>query len=139
MGLSPSLWGKQAWHFIHIVALSYPNNPSDADKENYSAFFNSLKHTLPCPICAKHFEENMVKLPIRLESTKDLFEWSVDVHNEVNKSNGKKVLSYEEALKEINRNVMPKVVYKQNYAPILLSVLAAGVVVFIGYKIAKKN
>jgi hypothetical protein len=139
MGLSPSLWGRQAWHFIHVVALSYPNSPTDAEKENYLAFFKSLRHTLPCPMCAKHFEENMEKLPIRLENTKDLFQWTVDVHNEVNKSNGKRLLTYEEALKDINRNVMPKVVYKQNYAPIVLSLLAAGLVVFISYKIAKKS
>jgi hypothetical protein len=139
MGLSPSLWGRQAWHFIHIVSLNYPNKPTDEDKDNYLAFFKSLRHILPCPICAKHFEENMEKLPIRLENTKDLFEWTVDIHNEVNKSNGKIELSYEEALKEINRNIMPKVVYKQNYAPIVLSVIAAGVVVFIGYKIVKNN
>ena len=35
MGFSPLIWGRQAWHFIHMVALTYPNNPTEADKKNY--------------------------------------------------------------------------------------------------------
>jgi hypothetical protein len=104
MGYSSTLWGKEGWHFIHYVALNYPEHPTDEDKRKYKLFFELLCVVLPCPFCAVHFEENMAKLPIRLENSKELFEWTIDMHNEVNKDNGKPILSYEEALAEINKN-----------------------------------
>ena len=102
MGYSPLLWGKEAWHFIHYVALAYI--PSEENKSSYMNFFNSLPDTLPCPICGEHFKQNMQKYPPRFDTSNDLFEWTVDMHNEVNKQNGKKVLTYEEALNEILKN-----------------------------------
>lgn len=104
MGYSPTMWGREAWHFIHYVCLNYPDYPTDQQKETYKQFFLNLADVLPCPICGIHFLENLHQNEIRLNSKRDLFEWSVDMHNEVNKSNGKQTLTYEEALKEINKN-----------------------------------
>lgn len=104
MGYSPTMWGREAWHFIHYVCLNYPDKPTDQQKETYKQFFLNIAEVLPCPFCGLHFLENMKEYPIRLDSKKDLFEWSVDMHNEVNKSNGKQTLTYEEALREINKN-----------------------------------
>jgi hypothetical protein len=28
MGISPKVWGKEGWHFIHYVALNYPDKPT---------------------------------------------------------------------------------------------------------------
>lgn len=106
MGYSPLMWGREAWHFIHYVCLNYPYIPTQEDKENYEQFFKTLPLVLPCPHCGNHFLEHMKKLPIRLDTKRELFAWSVDMHNEVNIMNGKKVLSYEEARDEINKNSM---------------------------------
>jgi hypothetical protein len=102
MGFDPKFWGPEAWWFIHLVALNYPINPSEEDKKNYTKFFESLKNTLPCPGCAFNFGEKLKKTPPRLENREQLFNWTVDVHNEVNKSHGKPEISYEEALKKIS-------------------------------------
>lgn len=104
MGYSPKIWGRQAWHFIHMVALSYPDKPGEEDRVNYLRFFQSLPHALPCPICGEHFRENMEKNPPRMDNRQELFKWTVDVHNEVNKMHRKRVLSYDEAIDEINKN-----------------------------------
>jgi hypothetical protein len=104
MGVSPKHWGKEGWKFIHWVALTYPSKPTEDDKKNYKRFFDSLQDVLPCPICAVHFKENMLKNPIRLNSNVELFNWTVDMHNEVNKQNLKKEFSYEEAFKEITKS-----------------------------------
>jgi hypothetical protein len=104
MGYSPTMWGREAWHFIHYVCLNYPDYPTDQQKKSYEQFFLNLANVLPCPICGIHFLENLHQNEIRLNSKKDLFEWSVDMHNEVNKSNGKPTLTYEQALNEINKN-----------------------------------
>ena len=102
MGYSPKIWGPEAWHFIHFVALNYPVDPTEIDKKRYSRFFYSLQHTLPCEGCSYNFSEKIKNTPPRLESRKSLFEWTVDMHNEVNISHGKPKVSYDDALKKIN-------------------------------------
>ena len=106
MGLSPMLWGKEAWRFIHYVALAY--EPSEKNKVEYLKFFQDLPNILPCPICGEHFKENMQMHPINLNSKEELFNWTVDMHNFVNLANNKKIYTYDDALKDLN----PKKKYK---------------------------
>jgi hypothetical protein len=103
MGLSPNIWGKEGWHFIHFIALAYPTNPTNEDKENYLKFINSLSDVLPCPFCSKHFKENIEQMPPKLENKESFFNWTVDMHNLVNRDNGKREFSYEEAKKELQK------------------------------------
>ncbi len=105
MGVSPKHWGREGWKFIHWVALTYPNHPTQKDKDNYLKFFESLQNVLPCGICAEHFRKNMERNPIRMESNRELFDWTVDMHNIVNKQNGKKTFTYDQAFAEVtNQN-----------------------------------
>jgi FAD-linked sulfhydryl oxidase len=104
MGLSPNYWGRQGWHFIHMVALNYPQHPTEEDKKNYLNFLNSLVSVLPCPICGVHFAENLKKNPPRLESQYEFFRWTVDVHNAVNISNNKEVMDYDTAYEQVMKN-----------------------------------
>ena len=101
MGYSPKLWGSEGWYFIHFVALNYPLHPSEKDKENYMQFLNSLQHTLPCEGCSYNFGEKMKTHPPNLNSRIEFFNWTVDVHNSVNRQTKKKELSYEEAFNAV--------------------------------------
>jgi hypothetical protein len=102
--MNPLYWGAAGWHFLHAIALSYPDNPTDKDKDDYRTFFDSLVPVLPCPACSNHYRGNMLKYPIRLNNRLELFRWTVDMHNEVNVSKGKKVYTYEEAYEEFRKN-----------------------------------
>ena len=42
-----------------------------------------------------------------MNSNKELFDWTVDIHNIVNKQNGKKLLTYEQAFSEITKQHKP--------------------------------
>jgi hypothetical protein len=108
MGINAEHWGKQGWHFIHTITLGYPIEPTDADKQNYLTFLKSLEIVLPCPFCAEHFKQNMIKIPPRLDNSIEFFNWSVDMHNEVNKMNGKPILTYEQAKEELIKNSKTK-------------------------------
>jgi FAD-linked sulfhydryl oxidase len=108
MGINAEHWGKQGWHFIHSIAWNYPENPTEDDKNDYLAFLGSLEKVLPCPICGQHFKENMAKNPPKMANKEEFFNWSVDMHNEVNKMNGKRVLSYEEAFEQLLINSRTK-------------------------------
>ena len=92
--MNSSHWGPHSWYFLHFVSFHYPLKPSNQDKQNYFNFFNSLKHVLPCNKCKEHYKENSIELKNNLNSKDDLVKWLIDLHNEVNKKNNKKIWSY---------------------------------------------
>ena len=103
----PDIWGPHGWRFLHYITLGYPNNPSQEDKDTYRNFINSFKEIIPCGLCKNHFKQNLLKHPLTdevMSGTLNLINWSIDMHNEVNKSNSKKTLTYEQGLQEILRN-----------------------------------
>lgn len=101
--MNPDFWGPKAWYFIHSVAVAYPDNPTDIEKNQYKQFFLSIGNVLPCSLCQEHYNKHVTneKLDEVLISKKLLFNWTVDLHNKVNKFNNKKIVSYEEALENL--------------------------------------
>ena len=101
--MEPNIWGPGAWTFLHSITFQYPESPSDIEKQKYYVFFNSLKNVLPCPVCRGHYESNLDNLPIRLDTRQELIEWLIDVHNEINIMNNKKIYSYDEVYEIYNK------------------------------------
>ena len=105
--MEPRQWGPHFWKVIDAVALSYPEKPDIQDQNNVSTFIVSLKNVLPCEKCQNHFTENLKKFPISqaLNSRNNFIKWVIDVHNSVNKSNGKATLSYAQGLIEMKKGL----------------------------------
>src|ERR1700733_5146368 len=85
----PKIWGKYAWNFIHLVTLSYPDNPTCEDKRQYYIFFTSLKNVLPCAKCKFNMEKHLKKFPLTdeiLSSKQNLIKWDIHLHNYYNNS-----------------------------------------------------
>ena len=93
-----NIWGPPAWTFLHTVTYNYPENPTDDDKRNFYNFFMSLQHVLPCNKCKAHYRQNIQKYDLSesLDSRENLVKWLIDLHNNVNKDNGKPIWSYSE-------------------------------------------
>jgi len=93
-----NIWGPPAWTFLHTVTYNYPENPTDNDKRNFYNFFMSLQHVLPCNKCKVHYQQNIQKYDLSesLDSRENLVKWLIDLHNDVNRDNGKPVWSYSE-------------------------------------------
>jgi len=91
-GFSPKIWGPSAWKFIHTVALSYPDNPTPFDKENYKSFFLSLQNVVPCGKCRDHYSKNIKDININnyLDNSSSLFLWTNKIHNLANATYGGK-------------------------------------------------
>jgi len=107
MIITPEIWGPYGWKFIHMTALAYPIKPSEEDKLYYFNFFMSLSNILPCHLCRDHYKQNLLKYPLNddiLLSRETLVKWTVDMHNEVNIANNKKVIDYTTAIKLIINN-----------------------------------
>lgn len=114
VGVTMEQFGPHAWQFLHYVSLSYPENPTITDKENYKSFMISIQNVLPCSICSNHYKENLKKTPLTdaIMSNKDLFiKWVIDIHNSVNKSKNKPIIGYEDAMKLIDTNTKCKQLY----------------------------
>lgn len=126
MGISPKRWGKEGWKFIHYVALTYPSKPTEKDKAKYLKFFESLQDVLPCEICASHFREHMKQHPIKMETNRELFNWTVDIHNIVNTQNGKKILTYDEAFDELfkdDKEINPDILKGIAFSSVVITII----------------
>lgn len=104
--MNTEVWGPAGWLFLHSVALGYPGPTA---RESYKQFFTSLGDVLPCPHCQNHYKDhiNQGELDKALGSKQGLFEWSVDIHNKVNQSLGKRELTYLQALKALDAKYTP--------------------------------
>lgn len=100
MRFPPTVWGPIFWHTIHVVALSYPSNPNYAQKRAAKEFYESMAELIPCPMCREHYKKHLQKLPLgpHLDRRQDLFRWTVEVHNEVNKLLGKPLVTEAESI-----------------------------------------
>ena len=96
--MDPTVWGPKLWFFIHTIALNFPENPSFDDIKSYETFFENLKYIIPCDKCKLHYSQRLRENPISkyLTDNNSLFIYTIDLHNEVNKSLGKRIYSYEE-------------------------------------------
>lgn len=103
----PDVWGPHGWKFIHYVTLGYPNNPTSETKKHYYDFFDNLKNVLPCSICGNHYKEHLEFFPLTneiLSNKVKLIEWGINMHNLVNEVNRKRIFTFDEGFKEINKN-----------------------------------
>jgi hypothetical protein len=107
--MDKSTWGPAIWRSIHYTAVGYPNEPTELDKSNYKAFYLSFSNILPCKECRQHYKRHLQQMPIceSLDSKRDLFKWTVELHNTVNVSLGKSRMSVQDAWELYNTNQKP--------------------------------
>lgn len=105
MHIPPEAWGPFFWHTIHIVALGYPDKPTYAHKKAAKEFFESLTVLIPCPECRDHYTEHLQKNPLtpHLDRRRDLFKWTIVLHNQVNVMLKKREFTETEVLKYYSR------------------------------------
>lgn len=95
-------WGPSMWHAFHITALIKDMKMDNQNVQKESEhWILALPSVLPCPTCSVHLAELYRKMPLP-RPEKDafkVFQWSVDIHNAVNKRLNKPNVSFEEAAK----------------------------------------
>jgi hypothetical protein len=95
--ISPNLWGPHLWKFMHLFTLSYPNEPTEEEKDSAYNFFTAIQTVLPCEKCRYNFKNHLETLTEEvLDSNENLVKWLFNIHNEVNKSTGKPVFSFDD-------------------------------------------
>ena len=98
--MDPEIWGPKLWFVIHTIALNFPDEPTYNDIRNTEQFFESLKYNIPCDKCRVHYTQRITKNPIinHLKNSDTLFRYTIELHNDVNLSLGKRTYTYDEVV-----------------------------------------
>lgn len=99
MGIDPTIWGPNAWTFIHLMVLSEKESFDTSRLVHYEQLFELLKHLLPCESCRQHLSENLNTMESlkSITSKRALFDWTIMLHNKVNRTLNKKEWNLEDA------------------------------------------
>jgi Erv1 / Alr family len=96
--MPPQIWGPIFWSTLHIASLTYSDTPTERQKANMKAFYESMVDVLPCPMCRQHYEANLEELPVSkaLNSRMELIQWVWTMHNRINVQLGKREFTFGE-------------------------------------------
>jgi len=108
--MPPQIWGPIFWATLHIASLGYSDQPTERQKKNVIAFYESMVDVLPCPICRNHYEQNLEEMPIKdaVNNRMDLIHWVFTMHNRVNVQLGKREYSFDEFVESMKHLEMSK-------------------------------
>lgn len=97
------IWGPCCWKLLHSIAWTFPEFPTEEEKQNHIDFFISLSKVLPCLYCRKHFQEWISINPINCNSINEIANWVWKLHNHINLKNNKPEISYEDAFEKYHK------------------------------------
>lgn len=86
-------WGPKKWNELHLVGLDASMNI--ISKHTFLEHTFNLINEIPCEECRNHYKEILKRIP---PTSMDPFEWTVVVHNEVNRRLGKQLWDTKNAL-----------------------------------------
>jgi hypothetical protein len=97
--MDPTVWGACTWKTLHILAIGYPKNPTYEDVHAYKNFYENFWRVIPCYKCSLNYRRHLKELPLDdfLATKEKLFEWTVKLHNLVNRELQKPEMSLQEA------------------------------------------
>lgn len=87
--MDPNVYGPHYWGTLHIAGLY------GESLEDFKALAKSYATLIPCKKCRRHYRMVLAEYPV--DSVTLPFEWSVAVHNIVNKRLGKPVMTVDQA------------------------------------------
>lgn len=100
--ITKSMWGPSVWYIIHFSAYHCPSIVTEDWRTSFIAFMSCLQNVLPCSVCRQHIKENLPRNDINrcINDKYLIFEWTWKLHNIVNESLNKPILSLEEAKRQ---------------------------------------
>ena len=81
------LWGPNLWILLHSAAERISSSHVKLPREEiriWTGILSSLRHSLPCPVCKKHFIAYFSATPIVNFSRDFIREWLYNLHCHVN-------------------------------------------------------
>lgn len=81
--------GKSSWTLLHLIAATYPENPTSKDQADMKSFVTLFGKFYPCWFCAEDFRAYVDKNEPNTETRESFGKWLCFAHNEVNEKLGK--------------------------------------------------
>lgn len=77
--------GRHTWTYLHSLAMYYPEEPTEALKEDMETHLDTFSRLYPCSPCAVHMREYTKENPFELDSRLKFSLWMCNFHNDVNR------------------------------------------------------
>lgn len=92
-------WGPNLWHLMHTVSFNANDHFSNVEKEMLFYFYKNIGNMIPCIFCRSSYKRHLIDYPVEkhLQNKSSLCDWVIKIHNIVNASINKKLLTYNEA------------------------------------------
>ena len=81
------IWGPELWMILHSAAERIGTSHIKLPQEElriWAGLLSSLRHSLPCPICKKHFTTYFLSTPVKMFNQEFIRIWLYDLHRQVN-------------------------------------------------------
>jgi len=82
------LWGPQLWMILHSaverIGIKNLNRLPQEESRIWSNLLSSLRYSLPCPLCKKHYTNYYASHHITVFNKDIIREWLYNLHNQVN-------------------------------------------------------
>lgn len=81
--------GRSSWTLLHLIAATYPEQPTLKEQADMKQFVKLFGQFYPCWFCADDFRKYVAKHEPATETQDSLGRWFCGAHNEVNEKLGK--------------------------------------------------
>ena len=80
-------WANALWRVVHLYARLFPKSPKRADVDSAVRFYtDTVPRVMPCPECRTNYRDEIAGVrAAALGGQNALFEWTVNLHNRVNR------------------------------------------------------
>jgi hypothetical protein len=99
-----NIWGPNLWIILHSAAERIGGSHIKLPQEElriWAGLLSSLRHSLPCPVCKKHFTSYFLSTPVKMFNQEFIRIWLYDLHCQVNDRTEKKTEITIEQIPEI--------------------------------------
>lgn len=81
--------GKSTWTLLHLIAATYPEEPTSKEQADLKQFVKLFGNFYPCWFCAEDFRGYVQKIEPDTTTQDKFGKWLCNAHNEVNVKLGK--------------------------------------------------
>lgn len=83
-------WAPISWAYLHYVAASFPDSPSEQKRQNFVKFIEHVAEFLPCSLCGNHMQQYLRQNSVyeHTATREQLERYIYDLHENVNDQKG---------------------------------------------------
>jgi hypothetical protein len=83
-----AIWGPQLWIILHSsaerIGSQHLKRLPQEESRIWGGLLSSLRYSLPCPLCKKHFTEYGASHPLHTITKEAVRTWLFQLHSEIN-------------------------------------------------------